>query len=374
MEAHGSILLCTPIATDTGAFELTSWPDVHRYARLVNKLNYRQLSKSDDIFDAFAKLLSAFSQSFPGSFICGLPEAFFDAVLLWQPWDPIKRRVASRLSRQWMYPTWSWYGWQGGTQTENWRSSYNYMRKNADEFRGPEIWHPLSWQTFSTVQWYYSALVDSERHRITNSYQHLQALEGFDTIHTAPLPGGWTQGVCSTTGRPIYKHMSDEQQTFWHMVPIRDQNSDPKPPSNAPFLHCHTQLAFMHFGQVYQTNASPRFAVDLVDNAGNWAGVLRLNQESHNLDTNLNAAFPGGVPLIELSRSSVSDGPLEEELFDEWRCPHWKAVTAGGHRYEFYNVMWVVVKDFVYHRVAVGRVVKEKWDMIEKEPIDVILN
>jgi hypothetical protein len=61
------------------------------------------------------KFSSVLGSSFLGGFLFGLPVAFFDIVLLWQPWGTIERRVSKRpeLPRSHIL-SWSWMGWKGG--------------------------------------------------------------------------------------------------------------------------------------------------------------------------------------------------------------------------------------------------------------------
>lgn len=65
------------------------------YLNTVNTFNQRELTFSKDVFDAFAGVSAVMGQQFRGGFHFGLPQLFFDAVLLWQPGEdgPIKRRV-----------------------------------------------------------------------------------------------------------------------------------------------------------------------------------------------------------------------------------------------------------------------------------------
>jgi hypothetical protein len=69
----------------------------------------------------------------------------------------------------------------------------------------------------------------------------------------------------------------------------------------------------------------------------------------------------------------VLEGPLEREVFDEWGCAHWIEATTGDEPYQFYNVMWTETKDTISYRVAVGRIVRESWERVATEWVDVTL-
>jgi hypothetical protein len=101
-------------------FEGSPWPNMARYARLVSMFNRRDLTYPEDVFDAFAGMLTHLSRIFPGGFISGLPQMCFDAALLWQPWAHMPRRIAKKSdSSAAILPSWSWAGWQGMFANEN---------------------------------------------------------------------------------------------------------------------------------------------------------------------------------------------------------------------------------------------------------------
>jgi hypothetical protein len=200
----------------------------------------------------------------------------------------------------------------------------------------------------------------SPRREILTSFQVYRDLATSKDAVETELPRGWTRDTCSRSGKPIFRHQSDDSQTFWYPLPLRDSNADPPSIANFPYLHCHTRLAVPRFGSFFESRLCPCTAVNIQDSDGNWAGVLRLNFRLTNPHEDPNATLSKELSLIELSRGSVLDQPVEEEYFDEWRCSYWNTATANGKRYEFYNVMWVETKESISYRIAVGRVIKEK--------------
>ncbi len=133
-----------------------AWPDLHRFARLVCLYNRRDLTYPEDVIDAFAGVVSTLSHSFTGGFLTGLPAMFLDSALLWQPHRPLTRRL-KRGNGEACLPSWSWVGWHGTLNSESWRSGYDYIRKNPDEYyeQDMSVWQPASWHTNSTVSWFY---------------------------------------------------------------------------------------------------------------------------------------------------------------------------------------------------------------------------
>jgi hypothetical protein len=65
------------------------WPDFFCYARFISMYNRRSLTYPEDAFDGFRGILSELARSYTGTNISGLPEMFFNAALLWQPWTGI---------------------------------------------------------------------------------------------------------------------------------------------------------------------------------------------------------------------------------------------------------------------------------------------
>jgi hypothetical protein len=61
------------------------YPSFTRLTVAINAFNRRQLTYPEDAVFAFTGLLNVFSQTFTGGFLFGMPEAFFDIALLWEP-------------------------------------------------------------------------------------------------------------------------------------------------------------------------------------------------------------------------------------------------------------------------------------------------
>jgi hypothetical protein len=128
------------IPTSLG-FDMTLWPDFYRFARLVSLYNRRHFSYPEDVMDAFAGVISMLSGSFTGGFITGLPQTLLDSALLWQPYTPINHRTRKG-EQDACLTSWSWVGWHGDISSPSWRSGYDYIRKNPDEYyeKDSSIW------------------------------------------------------------------------------------------------------------------------------------------------------------------------------------------------------------------------------------------
>ncbi|KAF1809708.1 hypothetical protein P152DRAFT_461087 [Eremomyces bilateralis CBS 781.70] len=74
------------------------FPSLYGYFRLAAGYNSRGFSYPEDAVFAFAGITTALTRIFPGGFISGLPQMFFDVALLWQPERAATRRIKRNTS------------------------------------------------------------------------------------------------------------------------------------------------------------------------------------------------------------------------------------------------------------------------------------
>lgn len=360
-------------------FEAAPWPNMFRYARLVALYNRRDLTFPEDVLQAFAGILTHLSRSFPGGFISGLPQMCFDAALLWQPWSKMERRVSANAASESQPPSWSWAGWSGSMNSESWRSAANYLCETDDL---ENIDQQCSWKTISTVKWKYASAVKptfpipSLNKMSTIKIPPALAHPDFDleAMNRDDLPQGWSMERDASLDLQCF-HDCDDEQPFRYPIPIRDQYKAHIPPVTVSHLHTTTHRAFFRMGATYNSTASNCPAVDLLDSAGKWCGVLRLNRSLRAVDVqafldNEVGKHNGMVELIEISAGEVLNQSIEEKSFDEWNreeCPRHKGL------YEFINVLWIQWENGVAYREALGRVTKDVWRKTATEKIPVVL-
>ncbi|KAE9972973.1 hypothetical protein Vi05172_g5053 [Venturia inaequalis] len=369
--------------SENAGFATTTWPDFHRFTRLVCLYNIRELTFEQDVLDAFAGALNTFERSFKGGFISGLPEMFFDAALLWQPRRLLTRRTPADPTQA-ILPSWSWVGWHGTLEQESWRSGYGYIRRKYDETEpwDTSLQERCSWRTFSTVKWSHSISRDSLKVLIPDAAKGIQYSRS--SAQESSLPEGWIEKRCGATHHAYFVHESDPTQEFWYPVAIKDRNCRNNPGSSvgSNFLHCRTRRGYLYSKWINPSEQDDRPCptVKLVDKGKVWAGALRLNldlfddipDEYYRLrdikKKNANALVR--LEFIEISRGEVEDQTTERDSFDEWfwpECPRYSGL------YRFYNVMCIEWKEGIAYRKAVGRVVDHVWERIATEEIDVTI-
>ncbi|KAF2656427.1 HET-domain-containing protein, partial [Lophiostoma macrostomum CBS 122681] len=121
------------------------FPDLYRFSRLIEIYNQRTLTFPEDGIDAFAGALSDLGKIFPGGFVAGTPVLFFDAMLTWQPLEPVTKRIKGKAGTNIdepldPLPSWSWVGWQGTIDIESLRSAGSYLRNPSENSETTEAW------------------------------------------------------------------------------------------------------------------------------------------------------------------------------------------------------------------------------------------
>jgi hypothetical protein len=359
---------CDKKPSDVYGLNEAPWPDFYRYSRLVSLYNRRQLSYPEDAIDAFAGVISTLGLTFEGGFISGLPQMFFDCALLWQPYEPVlRRRAIKRPQEKVCLPSWSWVGWRGDIDCLTWRSGYDYMRKNPDEYDETDrsIWNKASWCTTSTVKWHRIDESGGKQAIKVSGHLHRENSVHPDCADSA-LPAGWTRHSCQESGKPFFRHKCDPTQEFWYPIPLQDAEQEHVPSVHASLISCRTKRAFVRAGSAFShPETSKCICVELRDENENWIGVLRLHSSEWNCDM-----ISAQHELIELSAGFVLDQETEEVSLDEWHHPDCPRTSS---LYEFYNVMSIERENGVGYRKAVGRVTKIAWEDLLTEDIEVIL-
>ena len=404
-------------------YTIDSMPSMAQYARLVVDYNHRKLTYDSDGLAAFSGVLEAYSPLlFRGNFQ-GLPELFFDIVLLWQPRKPVRRRILEGTGQA-CFPSWSWVSWEGSLCLRIWEESVKYQQNSSseqtDESSGSLI------QIKPVTQWYkiesttgYKHAINSDRPR-NYAYSRIHAAKYTQMItccqnlsqgqidYPDPEECGpsTSYDLSGSTQRYEQLPISSEHRSVSvkHFAQCAVEQGTPPKTDDCRLLFCSTKRSFLTIGTkvilscFHEAEDSPNFlscvSVDLIDTHGNWAGILRLNTSDQPIEQY------GPIELITISEGKAQarsfrlreffeefddDEIVEEIAFnamgqEEYQKCHNSPENPGGRyiqsfidSYEFNNVLWIEWHGGVAYRRALGRVVKPVWDSQILEEIEVIL-
>lgn len=173
---------------------LRGLPDFQLFRQLMSNYNSRSFSYEEDALPGIAGLLSLFSRSFKGGFLCGLPEMFFDKALGWCASSNLRRRKPSgRPGKDQLnhsigkLPSWSWVGWEGGISDSTLEPVEAIEAGNRDR----SIRNVVEETTPITVWFTSHSADDTGRRKINPTWFEKRDSQYKD--FTRPLPEGWTR-------------------------------------------------------------------------------------------------------------------------------------------------------------------------------------
>jgi hypothetical protein len=288
------------------------------YSKIVSEYSRRDLSFQGDVLDAFAGLLRRFRASYepnslPLNYFFGLPSAWFELSLLWNPLansPKIRRRGEMYHMRSGVdipFPSWSWTGWVG-----------------VVEYRYPQN---IEARTQSEIQWYSFDLAGTLFQLAPSKYP------------SHPLPPWFGS---SDKPRPLRKHWRPDGAPV-DVGKTGVLNRESHNHSGTNFLMFYSSSALLpvverHDGLVPQGCGSNSVSHYFI--AGEGKGWIQI-------DSDWIASHLG--PLYEfvvISRSRE----------DDWREPG---------MLDMLNVMLIEWRDGVAYRVGVGTVAESVWVLSE---------
>jgi hypothetical protein len=363
---------------DRHDLQFFQWPDLHQYANLVQRYNYRLLSFTSDGLNAFSAVIQALDRSFPSGFLHGLPELFFDYSLLWAPIFPGKSRGSE-------FPSWSWLTHEGDIVFLYYNKCDQLLFQSS--IGGKLMLAPAA-ELYPMVDWYKISNETRERHRIDNSYFEYQRMP---MDNNKSLPRGWSRYTHHQSHPDLrqdqedvvyFKHTAIWGKQFIYPFPIAEEPLRHAPASWSNHLAFTTTSRFLvlssemkgrvesggyGWSNYHNAEVAGCIVFSLVDAAGNWVGLIRGNE-----DDERNAPVGEICQIIVISGGVVKEdawdratnGFMELEVRKEFK---------GIEVYEFFNVLWIEWKDRVAYRRGVGRVWKPAWEEKDAESVDVVL-
>lgn len=362
------------------------FPDLGSLSHMLCSYNDRQLTYDEDALAAITGLLTAFSRTFEGGFLYGLPEMLFDRALAWTPQWPFdslrKREGTGNKSRIGFtatdFPSWSWVAWQGMTTVRYGEAARINPRQNYVE------------ETTSITEWYTSSAPFGQPRRKIRStwFEKRECRKDVDQ----PLPKGWTRELAPDTtdlgpmlypdgcGKYVYRHeaLPDSDCDTWYYpfdVPEIDESTPSFMPDQTRYLFCKTWKAslwshstagegFENDNHILTLRRGPQQPA---------VGKLHLHTNEQLASWPAPAEDEGGPGEEQLGRSV--------ELVAINQCVHFaqtfnedlKRYDHPLTREERITVLWIEWKDEVAYRLASGWIEKGAWNGLALETINLVL-
>ncbi|KAK8051475.1 heterokaryon incompatibility protein-domain-containing protein [Apiospora rasikravindrae] len=359
-----------------GSYQVTmsAWPDLVQYEVLVHEYNKRILSFPSDGLNAFLGISAALSRSLRGGLLFGLPEYYFDIVLLWAPSSTLRRRLVAGKPNP-MLPSWSWAGWEG--TPVNLGIVPHLNRRIDGLIFGSSTLEYI--EIYPTVRWMKTRSDTQTQEEVDNGYYEAVQLKN-DSSRS--LPKGWSRNSVTQgqTGLgPGFKHESILDTAFtWplnfpeHPIPFSLTKWEPLLRFSTTRSHLfigsrlHRGWKGKYWNIATNTSAEPASLYHIRYASGEWAGVLLSND----FDTPPAGEHERCEFVVVSGGSTSKDDPGDHNGLEEWsQVPHIQVLST----YDFYNVLWIEWDDGVAYRKALGRVWKDSWDRQPTEVIDVVL-
>lgn len=353
---------------DLNTLYMSSWPCLLEWNAAVTAYNTRNLTFPRDIQTAFAGIEKFLEKKFPGGFIYGLPEFFFDLAMLWQPiHDSSSRRGKQyRAVNGYAVPSWSWLGWKGEIyNTDLFETSKSCIRHVGDldrTFDEDYVLEPL-------FDWYQVDPDTGNRRRIRNDHHEWRTR----ARESASLPDGWARSG-RHNGLDFYTTASATNIVFQYPIPTAAElPPEPAQLSWPPYLQFRTYRAKFKIAE-YERHEK---YITLVDALGSRSGHLHLNLSN-------SEAAPIGQ---ECELVAISRGRRKVRFMAQSWCLRYNLKGITYTRYtkdftgyevrpytdEFYNVLWIKWDGDYAVRKALGWIEKSVWERQELEEIDVQL-
>jgi len=351
-----------------------SYMSLAGYARLVQSYNIRSLTMDTDALNAVAGVTGRLLSLFPGGFLQGIPQFFFDVALLWQPRSPLRRRVCT--SNAPALSSWSWAAWHGDLDLSVWSDSHLVY----DE--------PLAVRNNRIVDWQKLHCVKTASGQIKEEWQTIQytfhiSRRRFEDPSVTELPWAWhahlDEEANGNAASRFFTYDPDDRKN--HMPNIKFRF--PFPPferlrnvdregSYSHLLKGKVQVASFTLDTrslLNPTSERSRAVEDvyLMNESGDRVGWIRLNlyderRPAHGTECELVAISEGAVDVRYRTSDSIT-------------LPQIPALVknTGINDDCFFHVLWIERQGNVAYRRALGQVAKGMWERKCVREIEIIL-
>ncbi|KAM5349644.1 hypothetical protein ACJ41O_006149 [Fusarium nematophilum] len=293
------------------------------YAQSVNAYTTRSLTRQSDAINAFLGIADLISQGVNTKFWHGMPEFAFTQSLLWQPREPLKRRLSQEGEA--LFPSWTWAAWQGHVS-----------------YRGRGWHNAVGFAPASVVKWFYEISIEEclENFKISEERTEEEIEDYAQRLHAARflLKEGYFKGLLhldyEERGWTVERDETKNQHIFIHeaypgvrsTIPIcLPGESIADLPSENGTLYFEARAASARFCDMLATKPLQKpiqdtfFQIGLDDeerssnarrpwqhiiyHQGYRAGLLSLNVPREDLNTDLGEEQ--SYSLIAISRDSI---------------------------------------------------------------------
>ena len=343
----------------------TVWPCLEEWDCLVFLYVRRRLTYEEDILRAFSGILESLSSSMLGGFLFGLPQQFFDAALLWVPKEKLTRRedMKSEVVKT-AFPSWSWAGWKGASQSQINAFGLCHERSNPYQDYKSRIR-----EIYPCVTWYKIDMDTLEKVRVPNDYARFRD-DGLNGTLTLPL--GWSSYRDEDSHSYYYKYdNAPPSYTFWYPIPTLRGVQQANDRQWGLILYAKTLRGYFEMGSPFtreeDANGETFPIYSLRTSEGTWAGVIYVHHSPES----------ASEENQQCELVLISGGWALEDWDDIHRSwlPEWNQEERprSGVCYHFYHVLWIEWQDNVAYRKGLGRVVKNIWDDLPKDEIELYL-
>lgn len=363
-------------------------------AAIIGDFNGRSFTYCEDALDAFAGIASFLHSGshWTLGFISGLPRALFGLSLLWHHMQTTRRRP-SKSGSNFCLPSWSWVGWKGARTINYWKLILACHFKNIGKHS--------SWRdrVSTSVQWkVYDDAEETDSIDLSDHWSNSR--DRFINNTTEPPPTGWTRhmvspemsaALCQTFNdrlrrddgnfknvhspvcHPLcyYTHESDRDSQF--LFPL----SFPRIPDKQKHLHirlisCTTWRTHLEVGaKVIDFDGS--HTLRLHDKKGNLVGALDAQRVEGERQPPLHPSTGDLVEVVEIAQGTKMLQPYTDkgwQVFPELTNTDW---PTEGDAYGYVWVLGIVWEQGIAYRDSIGRVMRHKWEQMNKDRIELVL-
>lgn len=334
----------------------TSWPNLRSYANMVETYSRRELTNQDDVLNAFDAFITVQGRPMKGGIFYGIPELFFGAMLLWEPFDyDIFRRTDEKGQYRKEFPSWSWCGWMGLVDMLFAVNAYNYLtdvinqipitaHHIIDFYKVPKPGSGAARERIRDIHYHNSKGLQSQKMDngvLPNNWTFQRPIPLVETAATSPLrPEALYSPIIEFRTRRLFAHLITQDAT---KVALKNPFIASQPTSD--------MIGYLHTATLFLDTPLPTQPVELICIGKmdvDWCATTR--QISPGV-RHLHRHCPKGCER------------RQKELCE----------LGGDWKWRFYNVLWVEWEDGVAYRKAVGKVWMESWDEAQAEEVDVRL-